>query len=416
MSPKTLGRLCATAPVTASTILTLAFGIPDASALGSDTVFISGYGGITYDTNVFRLSSELSPSQVNAITGQRSNKDDTIYNIGVGVSADVPYSRQRFQANLNVNDYKYQNFSDLDYIGGSGRAAWLWQAGDDWSGDVIYTLSRSLQSFNYFASTQRNVIDRQSFSFDPRYRVAPNWELQAGVNYATVRNGLESFDVNDYNQFGWNVGTRYITPSGNSIGLRLESSDVRFPNLIFVQGSTFDDAYRDTRASTFFDWSFSGASKIDGSVGYKRRDHENLPQRDFSGITGSIGWTWTPTGRTGVRVTLAKDIGGLEDIAVTYVRTYTFTAKPTYQLTGKISLSGIAQYQDIRFLGNTGFGIFSTTADRHDKLGTLGAGAAYQATRTLLFGLNYTWSHRTSNVQFGDFNDNVVMATGQLTF
>jgi exopolysaccharide biosynthesis operon protein EpsL len=395
--------------------VTLQLAAQNVSALGSDTVFISGNGGITYDSNVFRVSSDLTPQQVEGFIGN-SNKGDIIYNAGVGLSADVPYSRQRFQANLNVNDYRYSRFSNLDYVGGSGRAAWLWQVGDDWSGDVVYGLSRSLQSFNYFASTQRNVIDRQYFSFDPRYRIAPNWELQAGVNYSTVRNGLQSADINDFNQFGWDLGTRYITPSGNSVGVRVQSWSVRFPNIFPFQGAPFDNAYRDTRASTFFDWKFSGASTIDGSVGYKERRHENLPQRDFQGMTGSVGWTWTPSGKSSVRFVAARDIGGLEDIAVTYVRTYTLSAKPTYQLTGKVGLNGLAQYQDIHFLGNPGFGITTTASDRHDKLGTLGAGLSYQATRTLLFGLNYSWSQRTSNVQFGDFKDQLISLTGQLTF
>jgi exopolysaccharide biosynthesis operon protein EpsL len=407
------GRRRATSSLPISIALALAPIANNAIALGSDTVFVSGYAGVTYDSNVFRLSSDQSPQDVGLHT---SGKGDTIYNIGAGISADVPYSRQRFQANLIVNDYKYIKFDNLDYIGGSGRAAWLWQVGDDWNGDVVYSFSRALQSYNYFVSTERNIVDRQLIAFDPRYRIAPNWELQAGVNYSTVSNDLEAASFNDYNQFGWNLGTRYITPSGNSVGLRLESGNARFPNIFFVNGSTVDNAYRDTRLATFFDWTFSGASKIDGSIGYKERQHENLPQRDFSGWTGSAGWTWTPTAKAVVRIIVARDVGGVEDIAVTYARTYTFTVRPTYQLTSKIGLNGQAQYQDLSFFGNTGFGVSSVTADRHDKIATLGAGLAYQATRALLFGLNYYWSSRTSNMQFGDFKDNVISLTGQVTF
>ena len=37
-------------------------------------------------------------------------------------------------------------------------------------------------------------------------------------------------------------------------------------------------------------------------------------------------------------------------------------------------------------------------------------------TRTLSFGFNYTFSHRTSNVPSADFNDQLVSLTGQLRF
>jgi Putative beta-barrel porin 2 len=315
-----------------------------------------------------------------------------------------------------VNDYKYSRNTDLDYVGGSGRAAWLWQVGDDWNGDLGATLNRSLQSFTYFASTQRNVIDTQSYFFDPKYRIAPNWEIQAGASYTTIRNSLASVDVNDTDIATFYGGTRYITPSGNSVGLRLATSNARFPNIFFVNGSLFDNAYRENRLSTFADWTFSGASRIDGSWGYVERNHENLPQRDFSGWTGSIGWSWAPSAKTGFRFSIARDIGGVEDLAVTYARTYTLLIKPTYQLTGKISLNGLLEHQDLRFLGNPDFGIQNTSSDRHDRLNLIGLGANYQATRVLSFGLNYTWQHRNSNVQFGDFNDQMISLTAQITF
>ncbi len=298
-------------------VLTLPLAAQNLWALGSDTVFLSGYGGITYDSNLFRLSNEAQPIGPN---GSPVSRDAFIYNLGAGISADVPYSRQRFQANLIVNDYKYtpSSVSYLDYVGGSGRAAWLWQVGDDWSGDVAYGLSRALQTYSYNFSTARNIIDTQYLTFAPRYRIAPNWELQAGVNYTTVRNsapsvdpntGVASANVNDYNQFGVNLGTRYITPSGNSVGVSLQSVDARFPNLFLVEGTEFDNAYRETRLATFFDWKFSGASRIDGNVGYVERRHDNLPERNFQGWTGAAGWTWTPSDKTSVRLGRCSDPG-----------------------------------------------------------------------------------------------------------
>jgi exopolysaccharide biosynthesis operon protein EpsL len=406
-------------------VLTLPLAAQNVWALGSDTVFISGYGGITYDSNLFRLPNGVQPPGPN---GSTASRDAFIYNIGAGISADVPYSRQRFQANLIVNDYKYtpSSLSYLDYVGGSGRAAWLWQAGDDWSGSVAYGLSRALQTYTYTFSSARNIIDTQYLTFAPRYRIAPNWELQAGANYTTVSNSAPSVDpntgvaspnVNDYNQLGFSLGTRYITPSGNSVGVTLQSWNARFPNQVPVEGSEFNNAYRETRLATFFDWIFSGASKIDGNIGYVVRRHDDLPERDFHGVTGAAGWTWTPSDKTSVRLAAARTLGGLEDLTVTYARTYTLSVNPSYQLTGKVRLNGIAQYQNVAFLGDTGIpGVTSPLVGRVDRIGTLGAGLTYQATRTLQFGLNYAFSHRNSNVPSADFNDQLVSLTGQLRF
>jgi hypothetical protein len=304
----------------------------------------------------------------------------------------------------------------LNYVGGSGRAAWLWQVGDDLNGDLGVSLSQSLQNYSYTTvSTVRNVVRYTDLFFDPRYRFAPNFEVQVGLHYLTGRNTADVANINDYNNLAGRLGLAYVTPSGNHVGLQVESVKSEYPN----QPATINNDYRDNRVSTFFNWAFTGASSIDGSVGYKQRRHDIATERDFTGWTGSVGWTWVPTGRTRVRTVLARDIGGVEDLTVTYARTYTLSVNPSYQLTSKITLNGTAQYQDLAFFGNTGLTNSSNSSQlsgRVDKISTLGIGAGYQATRVFSLGLNYTYSHRNSNVPLADFNDNLVSLTGSLTF
>jgi hypothetical protein len=197
--------------------------------------------------------------------------------------------------------------------------------------------------------------------------------------------------------------------------LQFQTGKTDFPNQVAPNND-----YRDNRVATFFNWALTGASLIDGSVGYTWRTHDNVPQRDFSGWTGSVGWNWTPTGRTSMRLLFLRDIGGVDDLTATYARTYTVSVNPTYQLTSKMTLNGTAQYQDLSFFGNTGFVNTNTTsgtlAGRHDKISTLGMGLGYQVTRVFSMGLNYSWSHRNSNVADGDFDDNVVFLSGSVTF
>jgi len=168
------------------------------------------------------------------------------------------------------------------------------------------------------------------------------------------------------------------------------------------------------------DWAVTGASNVDGSIGYKQRRHEIVSQRDFVGWTGSVAWNWVPTGRTRMRLYLGRDIGGVDDLVTTYARTYTVSLNPSYQLTSKMSLNGTVQHQDLRFFGNTGFVDTTTTsgtlADRHDRINIVGLGLGYGVTRVFSMGLNYTWSHRNSNVTLGNYDDNVISLNGSLTF
>jgi exopolysaccharide biosynthesis operon protein EpsL len=392
--------------------LNFAVSAQNAKALGSDTVFLSGSAGVTYDSNLFRLDSGVDPQAGD------SHRDDTIYNVGLGLRADVPYSRQRFQANLNVDYHKYSHFTYLDYVGLSGRGAWLWQVGDDLSGDAGVSVSQSLQNYSYATvNTQRNVVRYINTFFDPTYRIAPNLELQGGLAYLTARNTLDlnTVQVNDFNQISTRLGLAYVTRSGSSVGLQVENSSVEFPN----QQGSFNNDYRDVRVSTFYNWQLTGASRIDGSFGYKQRRHDAVAQRDFRGWTGSVGWNWVPTGRTSFRFAFSRDVGSVDDLIITYARTYTLSASPSYQLTSKISLNGTAQYQDLRFFGNTGFVASTTTgtlADRHDKTASLGIGASYLVTRIFSLGLNYRWERRSSNVALGSYGDNVISLSGNVTF
>ncbi len=388
----------------------------DAHALGSDTVFISANAGVSYDDNLFRLERDQP------LSSQNKSRDDMLYRFGLGLSADVPVSRQRFRANLNITDYRYSRNSYLNYVGGSGSGSWLWAVGEDWHGDLGMSLSRTLQSFDYANTAQHNIITNQAYFFNPRYRFAPNFELQGGLNYTTVTNSFDQAKTSDYKQTGLQLGIAYIFPSANSIGLQLQSWNVEFNNPS-SPNSTTDNAYRDNRFSTFFNAQLTGKSSVDGSIGYKQRRHENLPQRDFNGWTGSVGWGYNATGRISLRLLASRDVGGIEDIATTYARTYSLVVTPTYQLTSKISLNGIAQFQDLRFFGNTGFAATGQgQSGRHDKTYTLGLGAGYAATRTFRLGLNYAFTRRDSNLnlnsnQFGaDYDDNLIALSGQLTF
>ncbi|MEO8627439.1 MAG: XrtB/PEP-CTERM-associated polysaccharide biosynthesis outer membrane protein EpsL [Betaproteobacteria bacterium] len=385
----------------------------DANALGSDTVFISANAGVSYDDNLFRLDRGEPTPRVNA------SRDDLLYRFGLGLSADVPVSRQRFRANLNITDYRYSRNSYLNYVGGSGSASWLWAVGEDWHGDLGASQSRSLQSFDYANAQQSNVIANQTYFFNPRYRLAPNFELQGGLNYTTVTNSFDQAKFSDYKQTGLQLGIAYIFPSANSVGLQLQSWSVKFNTSFVVNNSTADNAYRDNRVSTFFNAQLTGKSSVDGSIGYKQRRHENLPERDFNGWTGSVGWVYNATGRISMRLLASRDVGGIEDIATTYARTYSLVIAPTYRLTSKINLSGTAQFQDLRFLGDTGSrtqGLNIGQAGRHDKTYTLGVGGGYAATRTFRLGFNYAFTRRDSSAPLVDYDDNLIGLSGQFTF
>lgn len=381
----------------------LMLGAGNALALGSDTVFIYGYAGALYDTNIFRLSGQLDP------------QDDTLYNYGVGVSADVPYGRQRFQGSFNVYNYHYERFDEFDYVGGNARLNWAWRAGNDAFGDLGWRRGRTLQNFSSLGAPLKNIIDTQSVTFAPRYALDSRWELQGGISYSTSENGLPQSQINDFKQTNVEGGARYVSPSNNSTGLKVGYVDGRFPNRVVVAGSTLDSAFQQWTGTAFVDWGVTGASRLQGGVGYVRRDHPNLSERNFQGFTANLTWNWTPTGKTVVKGIFRRDIGGVEDLEATYARTYTVAIQPSYQLTAKIKLRANAQYQDYEYFGNTGFSTIFIEG-RQDKVRLFSVGATYDVARYFSLFLDLSHGSRTSNIQFGDYEFNQISLNGQLTF
>jgi hypothetical protein len=89
-------------------------------------------GGITYDSNLFRLSDEVDAQSVIGT----SDKSDIIYRLGAGGKYELRQSRQKFIAEANVTEYRFRNFDDLDNTSSDLRGEWQWQVGNDWSGQL----------------------------------------------------------------------------------------------------------------------------------------------------------------------------------------------------------------------------------------------------------------------------------------
>src|SRR5262249_46149147 len=111
---------------------------------------------VTHDDNVFRLSKNVDPGSTPTA--------DTYTTTSLGVNLDAPPSRQRFQAGLAWNATRFRQLTDLDFNGHDARATWLWQIGNDLSGQLGYIDNFALAPFAYTQSqTPDPLRTRQAF-------------------------------------------------------------------------------------------------------------------------------------------------------------------------------------------------------------------------------------------------------------
>jgi exopolysaccharide biosynthesis operon protein EpsL len=385
--------------------------VPTAFAFWDGKLTLFAGEKVTRDDNVFRISKDLDP----ATTIGSSSKGDTYHTTSLGLNLDVPVSRQRFQGGYTWNDNRYDRFSDLDYKGHDARAIWLWQLGNDLSGQLGYAETLSLASFVYIQSRTPDPLKTRQASLNGALLVTPRWRLQAGWAGLEQTNGDPALQGNDINIASMDVTLSYVTPANNSVGFSTRVEDGRFPNREFVPGSTLDNTYRQYDAGIVVDWAVTGVSHLTARVEHVSRRYDHLPQSDVDGNTALAEYGWTPTGKFSLAATVRRDISPYQDIQSSFVLVKGVTLRPKLGVTEKIDVSGVFGYSNWYYLGDPGL-VSGGVQGRIDRVRSATATVSYRAARSLTFLVSAQRELRTSNAALADYAFDVVSLSARIAF
>ncbi len=386
----TQGRAGLWLRIVGGTLAAAGLSLPAAKAfaLWDDKLTLFAEERATRDDNVFRISKDVDPAIIGA-----SSRGDTYRTTSLGLTFDVPVSRQRFQAGYTWNATRYNQYTDLDSDSHDARASWMWQLGNDASGQLGYTETFALASF---AFTQSRIPDplrtRQAF-FNAAYLVTPRWRLQAGVRGLDQANGDPQRQIFDVNIRYTDVILSYVTPSNTSVGLSARTEDGRFPN----HGSSADNAYRQDSVGIVGDWTMTGASHLSGRADRVSRRYAQVPQQDFDGNIARAQYDWKPTGKFSLAAVAQRDIYPYLDIGSSFVLVKGVTLRPALSLTEKIDVSGTFEYSVRDFLGNPGLAS-GASSRRTDRMRSGTATVSYRPSRTLTLLMSAQREGRSSNV------------------
>jgi exopolysaccharide biosynthesis operon protein EpsL len=374
---------------------------------------------VTRDDNVFRLSAQSDPASV---LGTDSTAD-TFTTTSAGLNFDVPTGRQRFVGGARVNDNRYDQFTVLDYTEVHGRAAWHWQAGNDFNGRIGATTDRALASLaNVQEGVQLgtpNALRTRKAFLDAAYLLTPRWQLRGEVNRLEQENEVAARTVNDMTYDGVGFEVNRISRTGNKIGLALQAQDASLPNLQPVGASLIDNSYRQTRVRLVTDWALSGRSHLIASAGKVSRRYAQLPQRDYETGIFHAAYEWQPTGRFTLLATAQRDIGAPDEVNagvnIGFVLDQGIALRPTYQVTEKLSVSGFLGQREWEYLGDPGQAL-GTVPPRTDKVRTVALAFNFRPMRVLRLQLALRRESRTSTADLGDYKANVASLSARLAF
>jgi hypothetical protein len=183
-------------------------------------------GGINYDSNLFRLSDQVDPQ---AAIGS-SDKSDIIYQLGAGGRYELTQSRQKFIAEANVTEYKYQNFDNLDNTSNSLLGDWQWQVGNDWNGDLGVGHRRFLESFSNFQQNVRDMVNQDRIFGTANYLLHSHLKFTVDASWYDTEHGDQGRQVLNYKLNNTAFTVRWVTPALNTVGLQYRNADARYPN------------------------------------------------------------------------------------------------------------------------------------------------------------------------------------------
>src|SRR6185503_15177232 len=86
------------------------------------------------------------------------------------------------------------------------------------------------------------------------------------------------------------AGVDYVTPALNSIGGQFKYTDGVYDSLQVVGPLLIDNSFREYETSVVAHWMVTAKSTLDGRFGYTSRQYDQIPARDFGGLTWRIAY------------------------------------------------------------------------------------------------------------------------------
>lgn len=379
---------------------------------------------ITYDDNLFRISDSVDAQRLQQLIGG-TKRSDTVSTTNAGLTFDKLLRRQNLHADLSYNINRYSHYSTLDYNGLRAHANWGWQLGNYLKGSLTYERSRTLIDFGSLNPDDRGSV-RDINTYDRLYASADWWfhpEYSIGAGYSHSNSSYSSVQrqASEYDADAVELNAKFQPKTGNLIGLSLRQTKGNYPNRQDSpgQGATVDNSFDQTDTEVNGNWRLTGQSRVFGRLGYTTRTHEQVTQRDFSGVTGRLTYDWALEGKTSVSLSLRREIGAVEDIDAAYVLTNGISLSPVWNPTSKISLSAKYDWSKRRYEGDP-FRVIGSSPSlqsvRKDTVNAASISGTYLPLRSLLLSLTLLHERRTSSRELADYRDNLASLSARFSF
>ncbi len=334
-------------------------------------------------SNVF----DLSPGQLPPATYGTTQRSDSYNAYGGSVNASYDWSRQNLNLNLDVHEFRYDRFSDLDHDEYKLNGAWNWKAGELFEGVLGIYRTRSMVAFYDLVGTELSVQTTQSENASVRIKVTPDWRVEAGASTSdsdSPRTGEPNLSLRET---GTTAALKYTGAAGLAAGISASYTDGQYKGA----DSSLEPSYHQSTAQFVATYTLTNAEIVDFGAGYTSRvSADGLD--NISGTTGTLSLQKDLTGKTSFKLSLSRavnsyitntgsEIDSSAGLSFNWQATFRIAVSPSYTYT----------YSELPRQGLDG-------ADRLDHFRTFQLNIDYKMRDWLEFRPFARWETRTSDL------------------
>lgn len=354
-----------------------------------------------YDSNLFRLEND---DQARALLGT-SDKSETYHTLAAGLDMDWRIRRQVLKARLEANQRRFVTYKQQDFNGYNGLLQWDWRVGKYAAGDLGLSEVRTQSSFTDLQNPIRNLLTtRQSYAHGG-IKLALPWQVNLGVVRTEAENSAATQRALNYQENKYSAGLQYQTTKGSTLEFVTQYRQGEYPNRQIVGLAPVGNDYRQYDNGLAGSWSPTVKTQLKGQLNYTRRLYEDVPQRNFSGITGRAAAEWMVTGKTSIDLALYRDIGVVENNTASYSLNQGMALSADWRPTAKLAFIGRAVRERQTYEGDPGF-VLSNAPTRQDDVTHLQFEAQYKVLRKTRLGLVLQHGERQSNQALAGYGFN----------
>jgi exopolysaccharide biosynthesis operon protein EpsL len=388
-----------------------AFAATPAFALFNDKVEIWAAENVTRDTNVFRISDDVSPASVGA-----SQRGDTILTTHLGVTVGAQVSLQRFEAGATWFRSNYRTFNNLDFTGHTARALWNYNYENRITGLASYTEGKGLASFSNIQANLKDLVTSRQAELTSAWLMSPRWRADGRLAAVQTEHSSALRAINDIEAESVEAGVSYITPQDNLFGGSARFEHGRAPhgntlpnNPVF--GRPFENQYDQWAVGATTTWHPTAHLRFDGRVEYLRRRYDEFTTRNYEGPAFKAILKWSPTVKLSVDFGALRDMGPPEDIQTSRVLLTGAYIRPKWLATEKITVVGNVEYNVWDYKGDPISG-----ADFTHRQSLVGGSVQWKPFERIWLQAGVNHEKRTSTLRFADYDTNVAFVEGRVGF